>query len=140
MTSLDATLPANATLSAASSLIYVVDDDPAILHSTRFLLESEGHRVETFADGRALLAAFPGPHPTFVLLDHVMPGMDGLAVWGRLRDLAAGVPVILITGHPDPGIRSRARAAGIPLVEKPLAFDALMGMLAAGLIPASRAR
>ncbi|MEE7501934.1 response regulator transcription factor [Methylobacterium sp. C33D] len=119
-------------LPAPSNLIYVVDDDPAILHSTRFLLESEGHRVETFASGRELLAAFPGPNPTFVLLDHVMPGMDGLEVCGRLRDLDAGVPVILITGHPDPGIRTRASAAGIPLVEKPLAFDALMGMLVAG--------
>ena len=113
-----------------SSLIYVVDDDLAVLHSTRFLLESEGHQVETFGGGPELLAAFPGPSPTFVLLDQVMPGMEGLEVYARLRDLDAQVPVVLITGHPDPGIRTRARAAGVPLVEKPLAFDALLGMLA----------
>lgn len=111
-------------------LIYVVDDDLAVLHSTRFLLESEGHRVETFADGCELLAAFPGPPPALVLLDHVMPGMDGLQVSGRLRALAPCVPVVLITGHPDPGIRTRARALGVPVVEKPLAFEALLGMLA----------
>lgn len=113
-----------------AALVYVVDDDPAVLHSTRFLLESEGHRVETFCGGRELLAAFPGPCPTFVLLDHVMPGMDGLEVFGRLRDLAPCVPVVLITGHPDPGIRTRARAAGVPLVEKPLVSDALLCVLA----------
>ncbi|WP_442919056.1 hypothetical protein [Methylobacterium sp. XJLW] len=45
---------------ALPDLIYVVDDDAAVLHSTRFLLESEGLRVETFADGPELLAAFPG--------------------------------------------------------------------------------
>lgn len=116
----------------APNLIYVVDDDPAVLHSTRFLLESEGHRVETFADGPELLAAFPGPRPAFVLLDQIMPGMDGLEVFGRLRVLDARVPVVLITGHPDPGIRTRARAAGLPMVEKPLAFDALLGMLSVG--------
>ena len=114
---------------ARETLIYVVDDDPAILHSTRFLIECEGHRVETFADGSELLAAFPGPRPAFVLLDQVMAGMDGLEVFGRLRDLDAHVPVVLITGHPDPGIRTRARIAGIPLIEKPLVFDALFGLL-----------
>lgn len=117
--------------SAAPALIFVVDDDPAVLHSTRFLLEGEGHVVQTFADGPEVLAAFPGRNPAFVLIDHVMPGMDGLEVYGRLRILDAHVPVILITGHPAPAIRSRARAAGVPLFEKPLAFDALLGMIAA---------
>jgi len=116
--------------SELSSPIYVVDDDLAVLHSTRFLLESEGHRVETFVGGPELLAAFPGPAPAFVLLDQVMPGMDGLEVYVRLREIDAVVPVVLITGHPDPRIRTRARAAGVPLVEKPLAFDALLGILA----------
>ncbi|MEE7462912.1 response regulator [Methylobacterium fujisawaense] len=116
--------------SAPQNLIYVVDDDPAVLHSTRFLIECEGHRVETFADGRELLAAFPGPRPALVLLDQVMAGMDGLEVFGRLRNLDAHVPVVLITGHPDPGIRTRARVAGIPLIDKPLMFDALLGLLA----------
>lgn len=111
--------------------IYVVDDDPAVLHSTRFLFESEGHRVETFASGFELLSVFPGPCPLCVLLDHVMPGMDGLEVCRRLRDLDARVPVILITGHPNPRIRIRAREAGVPLVDKPLAFEALVDLLAA---------
>jgi len=114
-----------------SNLISPVDDDPAVLHSTRFVLESEGHREETFADGAEWPAAFPGATPDFVLIDHVMPGMDGLGVFGRLRDLPPRVPVVLITGHPDPGIRTRARAAGIPLFEKPLAFDALLDLPAA---------
>ncbi|GJD87214.1 response regulator transcription factor [Methylobacterium hispanicum] len=115
-----------------SNLIYVVDDDPAVLHSTRFLLEGEGHRVETFSGGPELLAAFPGPSPACVLLDHVLEGMDGLEVVTRLRGLDAGVPVVLITGHPDPGIRTRAHSAGVPLVEKPFALEALLSLLVAG--------
>lgn len=114
-----------------ANLVYVVDDDPAILHSTRFFLECEGHAVEIFQDGPALLSAFPGPQPDLVVLDHVMPGMDGLEVAERLRALDVRVRAILITGHPNPAIRSRARAAGIPVLDKPLAFEALLGMLAA---------
>lgn len=124
------TAPATAMPSAPQNLIYIVDDDPAVLHSTRFLIECEGYRVETFAGGRELLAAFPGPQPTLVLLDQVMVGMDGLEVFRRLRSLDAHVPVVLITGHPDPGIRTRARAAGIPVIDKPLVFDAFLGLLA----------
>lgn len=111
------------------SIIYVVDDDAAVLHSTRFLLESDGHRVETFANGPQLLAAYPGPRPSCVLIDHIMPGMDGLEVLTRLRDLDARVPGVLITGHPDPRIRSAALGAGVPLIEKPLAFEAFRAML-----------
>ncbi|GJD30934.1 Response regulator protein TodT [Methylobacterium adhaesivum] len=115
----------------SAPLFVVVDDDPATLHSTCFLLESRGHRVEAFTDGEDLLASFPGPKPCCVLLDQVMPGLDGLDVAGRLRALDALIPVILITGHPAPGIRRRARAAGVPLIEKPFDYETLLGLLAA---------
>ena len=115
-----------------SSLIYVVDDDPAVLHSTCFLFESAGHRAVAFASGEACLTAFPGPRPAVVLLDQVMPGLDGIEVFVRLRHLDARVPVVLVTGHPNPSIRRRAHAAGIFLVEKPLALDDLSGLIAAG--------
>ncbi len=114
-----------------TSPIYVVDDDPAILHSTRFLLESGGHQVEAFTGGQDLLAAFPGPRPYCVLLDQIMPGLDGLEIVDRLRLLDASVSVILVTGHPDPSIRSRARAVGVPLIEKPFVYETLLGMLTA---------
>ncbi len=114
------------------SIIYVVDDDPAVLHSTRFLFESEGHRVETFANGLDLLAAYPLSRPSCVLIDHMMPGMDGLEVASRLRRLDARVPVVLVTGHPDPRIRIAASGAGVPLIEKPFAFEAFRTTLPFG--------
>lgn len=117
--------------------IYVVDDDPAVLHSLCFLLETEGHAVEAFGSGPELLAAFPGPTPACVILDYVMPGMDGLEVFARLQELAVDAPAVLITGHPDARIRTRAREVGLPLVEKPLTFDAFLATLAqdVGLSP-----
>ena len=65
-----------------------------------------------------------------MVLDYVMPGMDGLEVFARLRELAVHAPAVLITGHPDPRIRSRAREVGLPLVEKPITFDTFMVTLA----------
>ena len=123
----------------SSSSICVVDDDPAVLHSLCFLLECEGHQVEPFASGEALLATFPRPCPRCVILDYVMPGMNGLEVFRRLQAFDIRTPAILITGHPDPRIRTWAREAGLSLVEKPLAFDTFLVTLEHGAALSSRA-
>ncbi|ACA20384.1 response regulator receiver protein [Methylobacterium sp. 4-46] len=112
--------------------IYIADDDPAVLNSLQFLLESEGYAVAAFANGNDLLAAFPGPQPACVILDVMMPGLSGLDVLFALRALDVRAPVVLTTGHPDPQIRRRAAEAGVPLVDKALAAQALPALLAAG--------
>ncbi|GJE04206.1 response regulator transcription factor [Methylobacterium isbiliense] len=111
--------------------IYIADDDPAGLSALQFLLESEGYTVAAFRSGAALLSAFPGPVPSCVVLDCVMPGLNGLEVARHLRDLGINAPVVLTTGHPSPAIRGRARAAGLPLIEKPLSQDLLAAIEAA---------
>jgi two-component system response regulator FixJ len=111
--------------------IFVVDDDPGALNSLRFLLESEGYTVAIFRNGRDLLAIFPEADPSCVIIDYKMPNMNGLEVFLRLRQLQVNVPVILVTGHPDPLIRSKARAAGVLLIDKPLSQDALLAAIQA---------
>lgn len=113
------------------SPIYVVDDDPAILHSLCFLLEGEGHRVKTFGSGACMLAAFPGSEPHCIVVDYVMPLMDGIEVFRRLRALDVRAPVVLMTGDPGTLVRRRAQRLGLPLIEKPLAYEPLLAMLAA---------
>lgn len=117
---------------SVSAPVYVVDDDPAILHSLCFLLEGEGHRVEPFGSGACVLAAFPGPEPHCIVVDYVMPVMDGIEVFRRLRALDVRAPVILMTGDPGASVRRRARDIGLPLIEKPLAYEPLLAMLATG--------
>jgi FixJ family two-component response regulator len=60
-----------------------------------------------------------------------MPNMNGLEVFLRLRQLEIDVPVILVTGHPDPLIRRKAREAGVELIEKPLSQDVLLAAIKA---------
>ncbi|ACA17254.1 response regulator receiver protein [Methylobacterium sp. 4-46] len=110
--------------------IFIADDDPAVLSSLQFLLESEGYAVAAFGSGAALLSAFPGPAPGCVILDVMMPGLSGLDVLRRLRELDVHAPILLTTGHPDPSIRERAREAGVPLLEKGLSSEALLAVLA----------
>ena len=105
--------------------IFVADDEAATLDALRFMLTCAGYRVATFASGSELLAVVTDALPGLILLDHVMPGLDGLQVCGQLSARGVTAPVILITGHPDPAIRQRARDAGVPLVEKPAAQDLL---------------
>ena len=63
---------------AAAGAVYIVDDDPGVLNSLRFLFETEGFRVETFADGAELLA---GPRPgaaDCLLIDYKLGAVMGL--------------------------------------------------------------
>lgn len=109
----------------------IVDDDPGALASLRFLLESEGYAVRAFHDGPGLLAALPDGRASCLIIDVKMPGMDGLDVVRRLRELRVEAPVILVTGHPDPTIAARAKAAGLELIEKPLSQDMLLNAVRA---------
>ena len=120
--------------------IFIVDDDLGALNSLRFLLESEGYTVVTFRNGRDLLAIFPGADPSCVVIDYKMPNMNGLEVFLRLRQLQIDVPFILVTGHPDPLIRRRAREAGVELIEKPLSQDALLAVINAARAVKRRAK
>ncbi|WP_127090636.1 response regulator transcription factor [Aquabacter cavernae] len=116
-------------------IIIIVDDDPGALNSLRFLLESEGYSVKAFLGGPELLADLPFNDPVCLIIDFKMPVMDGIDVFRRLRELNVGAPVILMTGHPDPKIATRAEAAGLALIEKPLSQDMLLSA-----VHAARAR
>lgn len=103
-----------------SGAVAIVDDDPAVLDSLKFLLEVSGHRVATYASAADFLQ-HRMPRPACLILDQHMPHMTGLELAARLRTEGTDVPVLLITGSPSPAILSRAAQLGIEAVlEKPL--------------------
>jgi diguanylate cyclase (GGDEF)-like protein/PAS domain S-box-containing protein len=104
-------------------LILVVDDDIAMRLLSRTVLENEGWEVEEATDGSEALLAFELIRPDMVLLDVVMPGMDGFTVCSRIRSLQGGetVPVILMTGLDDTESIHRAYEVGsTDFITKPI--------------------
>ena len=77
--------------------ILVAEDDPSILTAVADLLESEGYGVETAMDGTTALDLFRSSPPDLVLLDVMMPGMNGYDVCRAIRGQDARVPVVMLT-------------------------------------------
>ncbi len=111
---------------ATRPAVILVDDDPAVTHAMQFSFDLEGLDVRSFRDGESVLAVNDLPKSGCLILDHNLPGMDGLALLERLRAAGVGLPAILITTNPRAALRNRAAAAGVPIVEKPLLTDALL--------------
>jgi CheY-like chemotaxis protein len=84
--------------SSGERRILVVDDDPDIRSVIRMVLETEGYAVDVAEDGFAALRAVETARPDCVVLDVMMPGMDGHAVLGRIRTGARpALPVVMLT-------------------------------------------
>jgi len=98
-----------------SGAVAVVDDDPAVLDSLKFLLEMAGHSVAAYASAAAFLED-RAMSPACLILDQQMPQMTGLELAARLLSEGGGLPVLLITGSPSPAIVARAAQLGIEKV------------------------
>ncbi len=102
--------------------VYVVDDDPAVRESLKYLIKSAGFQAEVFPTAQAFLDADVPRTPGCVVIDVRMPGMGGLELQERLRKEPLSHPVIIITGHGDIPMAVRAvRGGALEFIEKP--FD-----------------
>jgi FixJ family two-component response regulator len=103
-------------LTITTHKICVLDDDPAVLQSLRFLLETHGFSVRTFSAAVTLLTSIDLDGVDCLVIDYKLPYMDGLDVAARLRQRNVAAPIVLITGYPDPHMAEKAAAAGIDSV------------------------
>ena len=85
----------------ASELILIVDDEPSILQLSRLYLERENFRVEAAADGEAALGAIQRLNPALVVLDLMLPKLDGMEVCRRLRAADNSVPILMLTARDE---------------------------------------
>jgi DNA-binding response OmpR family regulator len=118
------------------SKILVVDDDPDILEAISMILESQGYEVVTARDGVEGLANLKAEKPDLLVLDLLMPKMDGFAVckelqdprWAKYKD----IPILILTSVREEASRRRYELeTGLELdvddyVEKPVAPDTLL--------------
>ena len=119
--------------SRRSAEVVVVDDDPAVLGALKFALELEGFSVADYRSGSELLAQSELPQAGCLVIDFRLPDMDGLALLEALRDRAIDLPAVLTTSHPTQGLRGRAAAVAVPIIEKPLLGNALFEAIESAL-------
>jgi DNA-binding NtrC family response regulator len=79
--------------------ILIVDDDPIVRDSLGQWFDSEGYRVDTISSGREALERIDRERWDLALLDIRMPGMDGIELQGRLREIDPDMPLIIMTGY-----------------------------------------
>jgi two-component system, OmpR family, response regulator MprA len=113
--------------------ILVVDDERAVRDSLRRALELEGYEIELAADGNEALARLESAdEPDAVILDVLMPGVDGLEVCRRVRSAGKKLPVLMLTARTEVEDRVAGLDAGADdYVVKPFALEELLARLRA---------
>jgi two-component system response regulator MprA len=113
--------------------VLVVDDEPAVRESLRRALELEGYRVELATDGDEAIERLARPEqPDAVILDILMPRLDGLEVCRRLRSSGNTVPVLMLTAQAEVDSRVAGLDAGADdYLPKPFALAELFARLRA---------
>jgi len=110
---------------SANRIVLAVVDDTALRASLQFALEVEGYLVTAFASGEDLLAKAALPQRACLILDHVVPRVDGIEIASALRRRGIDLPAILMTADANGALRQRAIAARLTVLEKPLVGNAL---------------
>jgi two-component system response regulator MprA len=106
--------------------ILIVDDDAPVRRMLERTLAAEGHVVSSAPDGGQALAAVERSMPDLVILDVAMPGLDGLAVCRRLRELGVASPILLLTARDAIADRVAGLDAGADdYLVKPFAVEEL---------------
>jgi len=117
-----------------SGTVHVIDDDEALRESLAFLLRTADIVVTSHASAAAFLEALPAVSLTCIITDVRMPGMSGIDLLRRLKELGLSVPVIVITGHGDVPLAVEAMKFGaIDFLEKPFDDEVLLASVRSAL-------
>jgi CheY-like chemotaxis protein len=122
--------------SQTKSRILCVDDDKVTLHAIERSLLGSGYSVLTAESGARALQTLQGARPDLILLDAMMPGMDGYEVCSRLRQNEEfnSIPVIFVTSLEQKEDKTKAFALGaVDYLNKPIQKDVLLSKVAACL-------
>ena len=111
----------------ADAVVYVIDDDEAVRDSLSFLLNTAGLAALAYESATSFLNHLPRVKTGCIVTDVRMPGLSGLDLLRRLKELHSAVPVIVITGHGDVPLAVEAMKSGAAdFLEKPFDDEALL--------------
>lgn len=116
--------------------ILIVEDDPDLADNLVEILEGLGWQVEVAASAERALEMLPGSGFTGVITDFRLPGLGGVELISRLRQLGVGVPIVVMSAFMDETAAAEAEQAGaLDVLAKPVDLKRLFGMLEAFLRP-----
>lgn len=127
----------SAEIATAVDRILVVDDLPDNYFLLQTVLEIEGYIVEVADSGYAALESIASHPPDLVLLDVMMPGMNGFEVTRRLRQNPSlpFIPILLVTGYSEPTPADGFDVGADGFIRKPIDFDDLLHQIRTILLP-----
>jgi two-component system response regulator MprA len=112
--------------------LLVVDDDPSVREALALVLDLNGFEVTTAIDGREAIRTLAVDSPDAVILDVLMPGLDGLEVCRRIRAVGNRTPVLMLTARTEVSERVAGLEAGADdYLAKPFAREELIARLRA---------
>jgi two-component system, LuxR family, response regulator FixJ len=113
-----------------SPTVYVVDDDESIRTLWRWLMESNGIAVRTFAAAADFIGSYRSGTAGCLVLDLKLPGMSGLELQEYLRQRGVEIPIVFVTGHGDvPAAVSALKGGAIDFIEKPFSYKDVLSVI-----------
>src|ERR1035437_7009332 len=111
-------------------MVLIVDDNRQFCENLKDLLELQGYAATTVYSGLGAVEFVKKTPPDVVLLDVVMPDMDGVATFRRIKQIMPSLPVVLLTGFSDEQRAGEAVQEGVfCLIQKPPDYDKLFDVI-----------
>jgi len=111
-------------------VVFVVDDDVSVRESLNELIRTAGLEVRVFASAHQFIAHSRPDAPSRMVLDVELPGLNGLELQSRMKEIDRDVPIIFITGHGDIPMSVRAMKAGaVEFLTKPFPGEELLAAI-----------
>ena len=117
-----------------NAIVHLIDDDEDVRRALAFLLGTAGLAVKVYESAILFLDNYNGSQTGCIVSDVRMPGMDGLQLLKRLKEMDVKLPVIVLTGHADVALAVEAMKAGaVDFIEKPFSDEVLLNAIQSAL-------
>lgn len=117
-----------------NEVVHLIDDDEDVRRALAFLLGTAGLAVRVYESALLFLEKYDGSQAGCIVSDVRMPGMDGIQLLGRLKEMGVKLPVVVLTGHADVALAVTAMKAGaVDFIEKPFSDEVLLAAIQSAL-------
>jgi len=112
----------------------VIDDEPSVLESFKMILKIKDYDVTTFPDGPSALAQLEKDKYDIAFIDYKLPGMDGLEILKRIKEIDSNIEVIIVTAYATESSHANAITLGaLEYLRKPFLMEEIYELVERGL-------